>query len=303
MSTIKFEKGMTINFADLAPNTIALDGVVQGPQLDPANRRFSFDHHAGCIRLVTKATCEQVLEAIKLGLPIDADTVVLTNDIDADTVLSAWLILNPDRVYDAVVEDMVARVGKTDAHGPIFAPHPLHREIMPPWGKDAEKQSMEMLMRFINKVSAFVDGELELEDKPREQESTGFGWSARTGWQPVEVKYGFADFYKAGYVLGFLSQEAQHGTVMYTVAKASDLVAAPLGPGSTARPVTDVDQFDKETILGALGVAEQEKNPNQELSRTWGGGSSIGGSPRNADGSGSCLTPDEVLAVFKRFVS
>jgi hypothetical protein len=107
-------------------------------------------------------------------------------------------------------------------------------------------------------------------------------------------------FYHQGAVLGFLYNQLPDGTWMYTVAKKSDLVAADLGPGSKVRPVTDISQFE-DTILGELGRAEQLKNPSQSLAHTWGGGTSVGGSPRNADGGSSRLTPDEVLSVFKQF--
>lgn len=299
---IQFNKGNVVSFDSLTANTIALDGYVQGPALDPSNRRFSFDHHAGCTRLVTKATCEQVREAIILGLPIDNETLVLVNDIDADTVLSAWLLLNPSRVWEDKVEQLVTRIGRTDAHGPIFAAHPLHREITAPWGKDAEPQSMDMLQRFIDKVTAYVDGELELKDSVRKDEGKGYGWSARTGWKMIETETGFDGFYKQGFVLGFLYQEAPNDTFMYTVAKASDLVAAPMGPGSNVRPVTSVEQFEN-TILGELGRQEQAKNPEQSLAHTWGGSTSVGGSPRNPDGSASRLSPEEVLAIFQKFVA
>ncbi|MFH2062536.1 MAG: hypothetical protein ABIJ46_00070 [bacterium] len=299
----RFDKGATVPFEELPPNSVALDGYCQGPAVDATGRRFSFDHHAGCLRMVTKATCEQVREAICLGLPIDGETVVYVNDIDADTVLSVWLLANPLRAWEKEVEDLVAQIGRTDAHGPIFAAHPLHREITAPWGKDAEPQSTEMLERFVGKVTAFLAGELKIAERPvREEISRGYGWSACTGWKPVESSTAFDGFYRAGFVLGFLYQEARGGGLNYTVAKASDLVAAPLGPGSKARPVTSVEQFE-ETILGELGRAEQTKNPSQDLSRTWGGGTSIGGGPRNEDDSSSCLTPEEVLGVFQRFVA
>lgn len=302
MAKIEFNKGLVVAFQSLTPNTVALDGYVQGPALDPEGRRFSFDHHAGCLRLVTKATCEQVREAIILGLPVDDDTSILVNDVDGDTVVACWLLLNPDRVWEQKVESLVAAIGKTDAHGPIFARHPLHGQITAPWGKGAEPQSLEMLKRFLKTVTDFVDGKIEAkEPELKEEISKGYGWSARTGWCAIETETGFDGFYRQGFVLGFLYQEAPNDTCMYTVAKASDLVAAKLGPGSKARPVTSVEQFE-DTILGELGRQEQAKNPAQSLAHTWGGGTSIGGSPRNADGTASRLTPEEVLAVFKKYV-
>ena len=61
------QRGMTLPFNQLPPYSLALDGYVQGPALDVENHRYSFDHHAGCLRLVTKATCAQVLDALILG--------------------------------------------------------------------------------------------------------------------------------------------------------------------------------------------------------------------------------------------
>ena len=92
---IRFDKGQVVPFEELQENSIALDGYVQGPQIDPATRRFSFDHHAGCLRLVTKATCEQVREALALGLRVDDETTVYVNDIDGDTVAAVWLACPP----------------------------------------------------------------------------------------------------------------------------------------------------------------------------------------------------------------
>lgn len=306
---LHFEFGKVVAFDALPDNAIALDGYVQGPTLDPIRRRWSFDHHAGCLRLVTKSTCEQVREALCLGLPVDDDTSMFINDIDGDTVLSVWLLLHPERCWDEDVVDLVRQVGLTDAHGPIFKPHPLHAELNPPpyWWKDHPKfgskwasQSEQMLWDKLHLVDAYFTGEWTTPDEQPEKPAKGYGWSARTGWRLVETTTGFDGFYRDGYVLGFLYEEAADGTMLYTVAKASDLVACPIGPGSIVRPVTDEGQFTM-TVLGTLGWTEQAKNPAQVLAATWGGGTSIGGGPRNPGGVGSCLTPEEVLDVFRVF--
>lgn len=112
-------------FDDLPPNTIALDGAVTGPAVDAERRRFSFDHHAGCIRLVTSATCQQVLDALLLGLD-PSDCAVLINDVDGDTVLAVWLLQHHALCRDAQalvrLRRLVAGVGATDAHGPAYPP-------------------------------------------------------------------------------------------------------------------------------------------------------------------------------------
>ena len=67
MPKFVFSRGTTVKFKDLPDNSIALDGYVQGPAIDAGRRRFSFDHHSECIRMVTAATCEQVWTALKAG--------------------------------------------------------------------------------------------------------------------------------------------------------------------------------------------------------------------------------------------
>lgn len=300
---IIFQKGTTLPFDQLPKNSIALDGYVQGPQIDPKNRRYSFDHHAGCLRLVTKATCEQVLESILLGLETDEETKIFVNDLDGDTVLSTWLLLNQDKAWDSKIQDFVRQVGLTDAHGPAFKPHPMH-DVMTPtpaWVPGASPQSIEMLQGMLEKVTLWHQGKFTPPEKA-ELTSEGWGWSQQKGWFQITTTSGMAGLYSSGAVLGFLYNRLPDGTWAYTVAKASDLVAADLGPGSKVRPVTDVSQFEN-TILGRLGKVEQLKNPSQSLEHTWGGGTSIGGSPRNKDGSSSMLPPEQVLEIFQQFQS
>lgn len=299
---IVFEKGNVIPFEKLPTNSVALDGYVQGPQIDPVGRRYSFDHHAGCLRLVTKATCEQVYESLLLGLMTSHDTKIFVNDIDGDTVLSVWLLLNQDKLRWKEVETLVRAVGLTDSHGPAFKTHPMHDVMtpIPAWVEGAPPQSVEMLEGMLEKVTLWVEGKFT-PPAPSENQSNGWGWSPQRGWFSLVSNNGTAGLYSAGAVLGFIYNRLPDGTHAYTVCKASDLVAAKLGPGSQVRPVTDISQFE-DTILGRLGKIEQLKNPSQSLEHTWGGGTSIGGSPRNKDGSSSMLPPEQVLEIFQQFV-
>lgn len=296
---IIFEKGNVIPFDQLPDNSIALDGYVQGPQVDPKTRRFSFDHHAGCLRLVTKATCEQVLESLLLGLETDEETKVFVNDLDADTVLSIWLLQNQEWVRGTTTQELVRQIGLTDSHGPVFKPHPMHEALTPPrpWIEGSPPQSMEMLEEMLRNISLWHRGEFTPPPEPLDV-SDGWGWNPQRGWFSLTSNNGMAGFYASGAVLGFLYNQLPDGTWTYGVCKASDLVATDLGPGSKVRPVTDVSQFE-DTVLGALGKAEQLKNPSQSLAHTWGGGTSIGGSPRNEDRSSSRLPPATVLEIFQ----
>lgn len=302
-----FVFGQVLPFSELPVNSIALDGAVQGPQVDAANRKFSFDHHAGCTRLVTLATCQQVALALRLGLVVDVDTEIFINDLDADTVLSVWLLENSERVGEERVAQLIDRVGLTDAHGPIFPPHALHREISPAYGSK-DPQTIDMLNTFLAKVTEYADGIWQAPATRPERLSSGFGWSPKTGWKMLEAQTGFDSLYGAGFIAGVLFTEGPGGTTMYTIGKRSDLVPLPLGPGAIVRPPKSNEDYRQDTILGKLALAELEANPTQTHAANWGGATTVGGSPRNEvelDGKKvncySRLKPEQVLEICKSF--
>ena len=90
---INFQYGLTIAQDEMTSNTVYLDGVVRGPVIKNENRSYSFDHHAECVRAFTLATCQQVALALKLGWD-SRGLEVVCNDLDADTVVSVWLLLH-----------------------------------------------------------------------------------------------------------------------------------------------------------------------------------------------------------------
>jgi hypothetical protein len=79
-----------------ARDSIFLDGVYSdAPFLDDEARQYSLDHHKGCIRPFTLATCEQALVMVLEGLPLDEDEWnIYINDPDLDAVFAAWVLLN-----------------------------------------------------------------------------------------------------------------------------------------------------------------------------------------------------------------
>jgi membrane protease YdiL (CAAX protease family) len=108
-----------------APGSIFLDGAAQGqPFLDPKREVYNLDHHQGCVRAFTLATCEQAMVLIRNGLDLrQRDWTVHANDADLDTVLAIWVLLNHLRLNDASGETR-ARImpllrleGAIDAHG------------------------------------------------------------------------------------------------------------------------------------------------------------------------------------------
>lgn len=288
--TIFLSRGTVYEIGELAEGAIALDGAVRGPIMGtPENGdRWSFDHHDNCVRLITEATCQQVYRALKLGFDPTGRTAYI-NDLDGDTLMSLFLLLAWDGSPE--VQELVDGVGILDAHGPagyVFMSdaqrrlvdnyyagviHPLvgpraggSQELFGEWGT--------LIERGMGLIQQLLDGDLPI---------------AATPVEPVEIIYsneeakmvmakcsgfgGFTTLYRQGYTVVVLTSDAPEGTHRYTVGKLSDLVPYALGPTG-------------EGLLGRLQKAEEKAHPE---TGGWGGGSSIGGSPRNSDGSSSRL--------------
>lgn len=292
--TVVFEFGKIWNFSDLPSKSIALDGAVQGPVIDPANKKYSFDHHGGCCRMVTLATCQQVATALELGLNPTGYTVYC-NDWDADTILALWLLLNPNKFARnrRAINEVVQQIGLRDSHGPAFEAHPIHSLLGPAWG-DRTAQEVQHCEKYLNIIDRWFEGE-KFEPIEEEKSQGGFAYKPLYGWLKVAAGRGFSDLYKEGYMAAALKMQESS---IWVIAKKSDLVKLPLGPADSSQ---DRSGNFTNTILGHLAKMECEKFgiPPQN---TWGGGSSVGGSPRVVGIPGSRLTDDEILSVLSMFV-
>jgi hypothetical protein len=108
-----------------APGSIFLDGAAQaGPFMDTKREVYNLDHHEGCIRPFTLATCEQAMVLVRTGLDLQKrDWTVYANDPDLDTILAIWVLLNHLRLNDpsgtahARVMPLIRLQGVIDAHG------------------------------------------------------------------------------------------------------------------------------------------------------------------------------------------
>ncbi len=289
------ERGVTVPFSDLPAYSLALDGYVQGPSIDVEAHKYSFDHHAGCLRLVTKATCAQVLDALILGLDPHPMTVYL-NDIDADTVLAVWLLEHPEAVTDPRVRNLVEDVGNVDAHGPSYFPFVRDLELCQRFFKGAMEPEARarreghyatinlgcLLTECLERIDKLIFRNKRFpvlrERKCPSYEIThkGNGWIMTRSNERV-----FGMLYRDGYsrVVAYHpmevrlpSGELEHSWA-YTIAKQSDLVSG----------------FNIPLILARLAALETG----------WGGGSSIGGAPRRPNGSRSFLPPDQVFELIE----
>lgn len=104
---------------------IFLDGAyAEGPLFDNEQRHYSLDHHAGCHRPITLATCEQAAVMLAQGLPLgEGEWRLFVNEPDLDAVIASWLLLNHAELTqedDSPLWDVMPLVraeGVIDAHG------------------------------------------------------------------------------------------------------------------------------------------------------------------------------------------
>ncbi len=287
---IVIERGRTVPFEALPPRSVALDGYVLGPCIDAERERYSFDHHGDCVRHATRATAEQVHDAIALGFEPRCLTVYL-NDVDLDTALAVWLLRNVERAQEPLVNRLVSVAGLLDAHSGAY---PLSGEMptVVDWLSEPETTArasgayyeldtagMQSLLDEIGRrVSVYADGASQAYtasfrlDNRYKVLRTGTGWSLVESLGVRAHARLFHDGHKR-VVIHTLLRDGSHG---YTVAKQSEFVKA----------------FPVPRILAALAAQEPG----------WGGGSTVGGAPRNADGSRSRFPPEAVFDIVEAVV-
>lgn len=96
---LRIEPGLAVTSSGLSRfgrQTIFLDGAYSGaPFHDNDHRHYSLDHHEGCVRSVTLATCEQAAVLLVLGLPIhEGQWTLVINEPDLDAILACWVLMN-----------------------------------------------------------------------------------------------------------------------------------------------------------------------------------------------------------------
>lgn len=269
MTTLHFEAGRVWGLHELPDRSLALDGAVLGPSADFARRVYSFDHHGPTPRHAMRSTCEQVFDALAVGLDPRGYRVYV-NDVDADVVLSVWMLQHPEAVRQDLVRvgAVVRAVGRVDALGPAVGPAvPLHSALT-----SAGPPSRGALARALRKMDRGWRGE-RLPLRPSLPPCRAM-W-VEQGRLVRGLVRGFAGLY-AHAPFGVLVGAAPFGTRAYTVGKVSEFV-----------------DFDVQGFLALCGRREPG----------WGGGSTVGGAPRREDGSRSRLGEAEVGRVLLEVAS
>jgi hypothetical protein len=286
MDNVIVSRGKTVEFDSLPPYSIALDGYVQGPQVDPLKHRYSFDHHSHCLRYCTTAACMQAWTAVQLGLEDLDHYTIFANDVDIDVCAAVWCLKNPDRCREPLVKKLIDAIGLGDMHGGAFGYNGMTKTVE--WISAPETDSKRhddyqkisndglksILEAVLYRIDQFVDGEASVEVARQQKHESYKIIRNENNWVMVETHstHCYTALYQAGFDRIVLVRPQGDGSNCISLAKRSDFIGA----------------FPLVKIYQALNALEPG----------WGGGSSIGGSPRNADGSGSRLPLETITQVI-----
>lgn len=289
---------------------IFLDGAFHGPPfLDNERRQYSFDHHEGCVRPFTLATCEQAAVMLWKGLPVaEGDWHLFVNQPDLDALLAAWVIMNYRELLangGAILRGAMPLLrveGIIDTHGLEMAP--------------LSGLSEEEYARQKGRLDQLLIPE-------REHRAAGT-------WANLDLVEYSCDRLAAIDALlteaGILRERAQvevleareiqaekqvvlcrsTGGIYEVEARLRELFAKTLGvivleTGEGRYTLKQVDPFlsrDLVALYQALNARDPAaKSQGESGANLWGGSADIGGSPR---ASGTGLKPDEILDITAR---
>lgn len=279
---------------------IAIDGYVIGkPKFNDAGPWVNFNHHEGVNRLATRATCGQVYMAVRQGLfsrfqDIEGPrAVVFANDCDEDVCLS-WFILKwgrfPEKIKLPTLEQLVNIVDLIDTTSGacaislqvwekiawIFEPYRRFR-LSGEVDKKDEKDFLNVVKVVESRILRHVDGQGEsIPLDTRYERVKGVHLSPRmVYWSMIkeigaQARVGMFNKGVRAYVSVRERPDGKSWT--YTVGRTSEFVP-----------------FDLAKIFSALNKAEGCTDDR------WGGGNTIGGSPRV---EGSRLSPEKVERII-----
>ena len=304
---VRVERGFTVSApaARKYPRgTIFIDGAAQSePFLDVARGIYNLDHHEGCVRAFTLATCEQAMVLILKGLDLDGERwTVYGNEPDLDTVLAIWLLLNHRRfgADDTTVRrrllPIVRLQGVIDAHG-------LELKDLTAFPKDIEESSLAI-------IDQLRTEELEIKREGRWGAIDLLDFTLASVQKIDELVYQPHDFAglkeieelarvrissdrfavacrsEAGIYEVEESLKAVHGERLGLIILQKDALSFTL---------RQVDPF----LLNTLDQFYERLNlfdPAVSGDLRWGGSSDIGGSPR---GSGTKLSSDGIMQICR----
>jgi len=310
--SLRVERGLTVNEAGrkhYPEQTVFLDGVYSGPPFyDNKTRQYSLDHHAGCVRAYTLATCEQAVVLVLQGLPLsEGDWTLYVNEPDLDALLSAWVLMNH---VELLQEDeqilrgampLIRVEGVIDAHGTDMAV----LTAMPPEAYEDRRREIDRLLAQERSYKAAgqwnaIDWVGYTRDMLQALDHLLFPEGYLTELLEIE-ELGRVSL--GAQKMAILCRSHQGIYAVETALKARyekqvGIIVLDLDDGRfTLRQVDPFLDQDLTAVYRALNAKDLRARQDSETDNLWGGSADIGGSPRK---TGSALSGQEILQIIQR---
>ncbi len=289
------------------PGTIFLDGVAQSaPFMDHERQIYNLDHHEGCVRAFTLATCEQALVMYMKGLDLKGrEWNIFANEPDLDTILAIWIILNHDRIgrqeatqrrllfalvrYEGVVDALGLELKELTALSPELVrkiqrviDHLRSEEItLKKDGRWADTDYLAHTVSILHKIDQIFFKPQDFEDYQDIEELARIDLTEKRIAAVVEVDMG-------------IYEVEPHLNKLY--GGRLGVVFLKKGPGTyTVRLMDLFMPIALEDIYERLNFVDPAVKCRTQANK-WGGADDIGGSPRE---TGTLLTPAEIVQACR----
>ena len=293
---------------DLGKRVILLDGAGSFPLLlDNKSKIYNFDHHEGCERTFTLATCEQALLVVHSGLPLaEGDWSVYANEPDLDTVLAIWCLLNYERLprLDERSRDilfpMIRLEGAIDANGTELA----RLCGLPERALAAAQQRLDRLLAREREIKSrglwFATDLLQFTlEALTDIDRLIYSGHEFSEYAHVEEVYGHVEIGKRRVAVACRDDAGIYEVERRLKTRWGDqlvLIALEKEPHHytlrRTEALSDIDLRGAYAKLNLLDPAVDGRPPG----KAWGGSANIGGSPRP---TGTLLGPGDLLKVLR----
>jgi Type II CAAX prenyl endopeptidase Rce1-like len=302
---IHMEVGLSVSgsMARKSPGgTIFLDGAAQcEPFMDHERQVYNLDHHEGCVRPFTLATCEQTLVMYMKGLDLQGrEWNVYANEPDLDTLLAIWILLNHARIGNQDVTQRRILFALVRYEGVIDA---LGLEL-----KELSALPPELVRKLQRVIDHLRSDELGLKKEGRWGQTDLLTYSASILHKIDQIFYkpsDFADFKGIEELARVELTDQRIATVVeadmgiYEIEPhlnklyGNRLGVVFLKKGLQSYTVRQMDlfmPFTLEDIYERLNFMDPAVKCRTQTNK-WGGAADIGGSPRE---TGTRLSPSEI---------
>lgn len=283
---------------------IALDGYVSdAPKFDAERKIANFNHHEKVDRLATRSTTGQVYVAIKQGLfqtfcNVSGEAVakIYVNDPDQDVATSVWLLRNHQRVMGGKSEPLITRmvgvVDLLDTTGGLYPLDPkmdIRRELAWIFEPYVAFRKSGMLQKLnADEMASIIDVV-----GSRITEYT-LGRGKKTA---LDCRYEVLARSEFGYPWAMIREIGLDARAKLVSDGIDAFISmTPRGVGRWTYTVAKASQFIPLEIDKVFFFLNQAEGISQDASDKWGGGETIGGSPR---ASGSTLSPANVVKILE----